>query len=59
MLQKFLDGKKKYSAFIITVLATTIPLFIQEPEAQKTFMDMVPSLAAALAGISFRILKSK
>src|SRR4030042_1038765 len=35
MLQKFLDGKKKYSAFIITVLATMIPLFVQEPEAQS------------------------
>ncbi len=53
MLQKFLDGKKKYSAFIITVLATMIPLFIQEPEAQKTMMDFVPSLAAALAGIFY------
>jgi hypothetical protein len=53
MLQKFLDGKKKYSAFIITALVTIIPLLIQEPEAQKTFMDMVPSLAAALAGIFY------
>jgi hypothetical protein len=53
MLQKFLDGKKKYSAFIITVLATLIPLFVQSPEAQKTVMDMVPSVAAAAAGIFY------
>jgi hypothetical protein len=53
MLQKFLDGKKKYSAFIITALATMIPLFIQDPEAQKTIMDFVPSAAAALAGIFY------
>lgn len=53
MIQKFLDGKKKYSAFIITVLATMIPLFIQDPEAQKTIMDYVPSIAAALAGIFY------
>ena len=53
MLQKFLDGKKKYSAFIITALATMIPLFIQEPEAQKTVMDFVPSLAAVVAGIFY------
>jgi hypothetical protein len=53
MLNKFLDGKKKYSAFIITVLATMIPLFIQDPEAQKTIMDYVPSIAAALAGIFY------
>ena len=53
MLQKFLDGKKKYSAFIITALATMIPLFIQQPEAQKTIMDYVPSIAAALAGIFY------
>jgi hypothetical protein len=53
MLQKFMDGKKKYSAFIITVLATMIPLFIQDPEAQKTIMDFVPSIAAALAGIFY------
>jgi len=59
MLQKFLDGKKKYSAFIITVLATIIPLFIQEPEAQRTFMDMVPSAAAALAGIFYIITQGK
>ena len=59
MLQKFMDGKKKYSAFIITVLATIIPLFIQEPEAQRTFMDMVPSAAAALAGIFYIITQGK
>ena len=53
MIQKFLDGKKKYSAFIITLLAALIPLFIQEPEAQKTIMDYVPSIAAALAGIFY------
>jgi hypothetical protein len=53
MLQKFLDGKKKYSAFIITALATVIPLFIQDPEAQKTIMDFVPSVAAAIAGIFY------
>jgi hypothetical protein len=53
MLQKFLDGKKKYSAFIITILATLIPLFVQDPETQKTFMDLVPPLAAAAAGIFY------
>jgi hypothetical protein len=53
MLQRFLDGKKKYSAFIITALATVIPLFIQDPEAQKTIMDFVPSVAAAIAGIFY------
>jgi hypothetical protein len=59
MLQKFLDGKKKYSAFIITALATMVPLFIQEPEAQKTILDMVPSLAAALAGIFYIVTQGK
>jgi hypothetical protein len=59
MLQKFLDGKKKYSAFIITVLATVIPLFVPEPEAQKTVMDMVPSLAAAAAGIFYILTQGK
>lgn len=53
MLQKFLDGKKKYSAFIITVLATMIPLFIQDPETQKTIMDFVPSVAALIAGVFY------
>jgi hypothetical protein len=55
MLQKFLDGKKKYSAFIITILATLIPLFVQDPEAQKTFMDMVPSVAVLVAGIFYLV----
>jgi hypothetical protein len=59
MLQKFLDGKKKYSAFIITVLATMIPLFIQGTEAQKTILDMVPSVAAALAGIFYIVTQGK
>jgi len=59
MLQKFLDGKKKYSAFIITVLATMIPLFIQDAEAQKTIMDVVPSVAAALAGIFYIVTQGK
>lgn len=55
MFQKFLDGKKKYSAFIITILATLVPLFVQEPEAQKTFIDMVPSIAALIAGLLYII----
>ena len=59
MLQKFLDGKKKYSAFIITVLATIIPIFILEPEAQQTFMEMVPSVAAAAAGIFYILTQGK
>jgi len=59
MIQKFLDGKKKYSAFIITMLATIIPLFIQEPEAQKTFMDMLPSLAAVAAGVFYILTQGK
>jgi hypothetical protein len=59
MIQKFLDGKKKYSAFIITILAAIIPLFVQEPEAQKTFMDMVPSLAAAVAGVFYILTQGK
>jgi hypothetical protein len=58
MIQKFLDGKKKYSAFIITVLATMIPLFIQDPETQKTIMDYVPSVAAALAGIFYIVTQA-
>jgi hypothetical protein len=53
VLQKFLDGKKKYSAYIITVLGTLVPLLIQEPEAQKTIMDMVPSIAVLIAGIFY------
>jgi hypothetical protein len=59
MIQKFLDGKKKYSAFIITVLATLIPMFITEPEAQKTIMDFVPSLAAAGAGVFYILTQGK
>jgi hypothetical protein len=59
MLQKFLDGKKKYSAFIVTVLATLVPLFIQEPEAQQTFMSMVPSLAVAVAGVFYILTQGK
>jgi hypothetical protein len=59
MLQKFMDGKKKYSAFIITVLATMIPLFVQNPEARKTILDVVPSVAAALAGIFYIVTQGK
>jgi hypothetical protein len=50
-----MDGKKKYSALIFTLLAAITPVLIQEPEAQKTFMDMVPSIAAVVAGIFYII----
>jgi len=55
MIQKFLDGKKKYSAFIFTLLAAVVPVFIQEPGAQTEIMDLVPSVAAVLAGIFYVI----
>ncbi len=53
MLQKFLEGKKKYSAFIITILVALITVLITETEAQKTFMDMVPSIATLVAGVVY------
>lgn len=53
MIQKFLEGKKKYSAFIITILVALIPVLIPEPEAQKTFMDLIPTLAALVAGVVY------
>lgn len=59
MLQNFLDGKKKYSAFIITVLATIVPLFVREPEAQQTIIDMIPSLAVLIAGIIYIVTQGK
>lgn len=55
MIQKFLEGKKKYSAFIISIGAALIPLFITEPEAQREIMDLVPSLAAVLAGLIYMV----
>jgi len=55
MLQRFLDGKKKYSALIFTLLAAVVPVFIQEPGAQTEIMDLVPSVAAVLAGIFYII----
>jgi len=53
MLQKFMDGKKKYSALIFTLLAAVVPVLIQDPEAQTEIMDLVPSVAAVLAGIFY------
>jgi hypothetical protein len=55
MLQRFLDGKKKYSALIFTLLAAVVPVFIQEPGAQTEIMDLVPSVAAVLSGIFYII----
>ena len=52
-MKNFLDGKKKYSAFIITILAALITAFIPDPEQQRTFMDLVPTLATILAGIFY------
>jgi len=53
MGSNFLAGKKKYSAFIITILAALITAFIPDPEQQRTFMDLVPTLATILAGIFY------
>lgn len=59
MIQKFLDGKKKYSALIITLAAAVIPILVQDPEAQKTVLDLVPSLAAVITGVFYIITQGK
>lgn len=59
MLQKFLDGKKKYSAFLITVLAALVPLFVPQPEAQNQVMELVPSIAVILSGIVYMVTQGK
>lgn len=53
MIQRFLDGKKKYTALIITLAAAVIPIMVQDPETQKTVMDMVPTVAALIAGVFY------
>ena len=57
MLQKFLDGKKKYSALIITLLAVIVPVLVQDPATQKTIMDVIPSAAALIAGVFYLIMQ--
>ena len=57
MLQKFLDGKKKYSALIITLLAAIVPVLVQDPATQKTVMDVIPSVAALIAGVFYLVIQ--
>jgi hypothetical protein len=59
MIQKFLDGKKKYSAFVITLLAAVVPVFIQDPEIQKTVVDYIPTVAALIAGTFYIVTQGK
>jgi hypothetical protein len=59
MLQKFLDGKKKYSALILTLAATIVPVLIQDTEAQATILDAIPSIASLIVGVFYIVTQGK
>jgi hypothetical protein len=59
MIQRFLDGKKKYTALILTLAAAVVPILIQDPSTQATVMDFVPTVATVIAGVSYIVTQGK
>ena len=55
MLQNFLNGKKKYSALILTLLAAILPILITNAETQNQISTWLPSIAAVISGIVYII----
>jgi hypothetical protein len=56
-MNKFLEGKKKYSVFWLTLLAAVIQLFTLSPEAQQEVTSWIPTLATILSGITYLIIE--
>jgi hypothetical protein len=56
-MNKFLEGKKKYSIFWVTLITAIIQLFALSPEAQQEVSSWIPTLAAILSGITYLIVE--
>lgn len=59
MLQNWLDGKKKYSAFIITIAAAILESLNLSPELQAEITAYIPMLATIASGIAYIIIQGR
>lgn len=57
MINNFLAGKKKYSAFLLPILVAIVQAFQLDPETSKQIMDYLPTITALLSGIAFIIVE--
>lgn len=57
MLQQWLDGKKKYSAFIITMLVTLLEAFKLSPETTAEISTYIPMLGTLISGVAYIIVQ--
>lgn len=56
-INRFLQGKKKYSVYITSVLVSIITLAVSDPAQQKELMDFVPLVAMVLSGIVYLVVE--
>ena len=57
MINNFLAGKKKYSAFLLPILVAIVQVFRLDPETSRVIMDYLPTIAALLSGIAYIIVE--
>lgn len=57
MINKFLQGKKKYSVFIATLLTSVITMAVQDPEQARELQEFVPLLAMLISGVAYLIVE--
>lgn len=57
MINKFLQGKKKYSVFIATFLTSIITMAVQDPGQAQELQEFVPMLAMLISGVAYLIVE--
>ncbi len=56
-INRFLQGKKKYSVYIATLLTSIITMAVPDPGAQAELQELVPLAAMVLSGIAYLIVE--
>lgn len=56
-INKFLQGKKKYSVFIATFLTSVISFLVQDPQQAQELQEFVPLLAMLVSGVAYLIVE--
>lgn len=57
MINKFLEGKKKYTAFLLPLLIAAVQAFQLDSAVQQQLMDYLPTIAAVISGVAYMVIE--
>jgi hypothetical protein len=57
MINKFLEGKKKYSTFIITILVAIVNMVVADDATRQELTTYIPTAAIMMSGLAYLLIE--